>query len=78
MRARSRQESTTPLTRQTGGTVAMATWQGQKMAELIAGGKPDNPFVRIPFPGAPLGLYNGNAWFSSTCGMYYKFLDWVS
>jgi glycine/D-amino acid oxidase-like deaminating enzyme len=61
-----------------GHGVAMATWQGQKMAELIAGGKPDNPFVGIPFPGAPLGLYNGNPWFLPFAGMYYKFLDWVS
>jgi hypothetical protein len=60
-----------------GHGVAMATWQGQKMAELITGGKPDNPFVGIPFPGAPLGLYNGNPWFLPFAGMYYKFLDWV-
>jgi glycine/D-amino acid oxidase-like deaminating enzyme len=61
-----------------GHGVAMATWQGQKMAELIAGEKPDNPFVGIPIPGAPLGLYNGNPWFLPFAGMYYKFLDWVS
>ena len=61
-----------------GHGVAMATWQGQKMAELIAGEKPDNPFVGIPFPGAPLGLYNGRPWFLPFAGMYYKFLDWVS
>jgi glycine/D-amino acid oxidase-like deaminating enzyme len=61
-----------------GHGVAMATYQGQKMAELIAGGKPDNPFVGIPFPGAPLGLYNGKPWFLPFAGMWYKFLDWVS
>jgi glycine/D-amino acid oxidase-like deaminating enzyme len=61
-----------------GHGVAMATWQGQKVAELIAGENPDNPFVGIPFPGAPLGLYNGNPWFLPFAGMYYKFLDWVS
>jgi glycine/D-amino acid oxidase-like deaminating enzyme len=61
-----------------GHGVAMATWQGKQMAELIAGGKPENPFVGIPFPGAPLGLYNGNPWFLPLAGMYYKFLDWVS
>ena len=44
-----------------GHGVAMATWQGQQMAELIAGGKPDNPFVGIPFPGAPLGLVQRQA-----------------
>jgi glycine/D-amino acid oxidase-like deaminating enzyme len=61
-----------------GHGVAMATYQGQKMAQLIAGDKPDNPFVGIPFPGAPLGLYNGKPWFLPFAGMWYKFLDWVS
>jgi len=61
-----------------GHGVAMATYQGQKIAELIAGDKPENPFVGIPFPGAPLGLYNGNPWFLPLAGAWYKFLDWVS
>jgi glycine/D-amino acid oxidase-like deaminating enzyme len=61
-----------------GHGVAMATYQGQKMAELILGDKPENPFVGIPFPGAPLGLYNGKPWFLPFAGMWYKFLDWVS
>jgi len=61
-----------------GHGVAMATYQGQLVAEKIAGGKPENPFDGIPFPGAPLGLYNGNPWFLPFAGMYYKFLDWVS
>jgi len=61
-----------------GHGVAMATYQGQKMAELIVGDKPDNPFVGIPFRGAPLGLYNGKPWFLPFAGMWYKILDWVS
>jgi len=61
-----------------GHGVAMATFQGQKIAELMAGDKPENPFVGIPFPGAPLGLYNGNPWFLPLAGAWYKFLDWVS
>jgi glycine/D-amino acid oxidase-like deaminating enzyme len=61
-----------------GHGVAMATYQGQKMAELISGDKPDNPFVDIPFPGAPLGLYNGKPWFLPFAGAWYKVLDWVS
>jgi glycine/D-amino acid oxidase-like deaminating enzyme len=61
-----------------GHGVAMATWQGQKMAELISGEKPENPFVGIPFPGAPLGLYNGKPWFLPFAGAWYKFLDWVT
>jgi glycine/D-amino acid oxidase-like deaminating enzyme len=61
-----------------GHGVAMATYQGQKIAERIAGDKPDNPFVGIPFPGAPLGLYSGKPWFLPFAGMWYKFLDSVS
>jgi glycine/D-amino acid oxidase-like deaminating enzyme len=61
-----------------GHGVAMATYQGQKIAELMAGDKPENPFVGIPLPGAPLGLYNGKPWFLPFAGAWYKFLDWVS
>jgi len=61
-----------------GHGVAMATYQGQKIAELMSGDKPENPFVGIPFPGAPLGLYNGKPWFLPFAGMWYKFLDWVN
>ncbi len=61
-----------------GHGVAMATYQGQKMADWIADGKTDNPFAEIPFPGAPLGLYNGKPWFLPFAGAYYKVLDWIS
>jgi glycine/D-amino acid oxidase-like deaminating enzyme len=61
-----------------GHGVAMATYQGQKVAELMAGDKPENPFVGIPFPGAPLGFYNGRPWFLPLAGAWYKLLDWVS
>jgi glycine/D-amino acid oxidase-like deaminating enzyme len=70
-----------------GHGVAMATYQGQKMAEQIAEDatvkkgaekKTDNPFTEIPFPGAPLGLYNGNPWFLPFAGAYYKVLDWIA
>jgi glycine/D-amino acid oxidase-like deaminating enzyme len=61
-----------------GHGVAMATWQGQQMAKMIAGEKPENPFVGIPFPGAPLGLYNGKPWFLPFAGAWYKLLDWIS
>ena len=60
-----------------GHGVAMATYQGQKIAELMAGDQPENPFVGIPFPGAPFGLYNGKPWFLPLAGAWYKVLDWV-
>jgi glycine/D-amino acid oxidase-like deaminating enzyme len=61
-----------------GHGVAMATLQGHLMALQIAGQTPENPFVGIAFPGAPLGLYTGKPWFLPLAGMYYKVLDWVS
>ena len=61
-----------------GHGVAMATYQGQKVAEMMAGDQVENPFVGIPFPGAPLGLYNGKPWFLPFAGVWYKVLDWVS
>jgi glycine/D-amino acid oxidase-like deaminating enzyme len=61
-----------------GHGVAMASYQGQKIAESMVGDKPENPFVGIPFPGAPLGLYNGKPWFLPLAGVWYKFLDLVS
>jgi glycine/D-amino acid oxidase-like deaminating enzyme len=61
-----------------GHGVAMASYLGTKMAERIAGGDGEIPFADIPFPGAPLGLYNGTPWFLPFAGAYYKVLDWVS
>jgi glycine/D-amino acid oxidase-like deaminating enzyme len=61
-----------------GHGVAMATFQGQKIAQWIAEGKADNPFTEIAMPGAPFGLYNGNPWFLPFAGAYYKVLDWIS
>jgi glycine/D-amino acid oxidase-like deaminating enzyme len=61
-----------------GHGVAMATLLGQKIATTILTGRDENPFAGIPFPGAPLGMYNGKPWFLPFAGMWYKFLDWVS
>jgi len=61
-----------------GHGVAMATYLGAKIAEQIRGGPEENPYAKIPFPGAPLGLYNGRPWFLPFAGAYYKVLDWIS
>jgi glycine/D-amino acid oxidase-like deaminating enzyme len=61
-----------------GHGVAMATYLGTKLAEVMTGGKNQIPYTAIPFPGAPLGLYNGKPWFLPFAGAYYKVLDWVS
>jgi glycine/D-amino acid oxidase-like deaminating enzyme len=61
-----------------GHGVAMATYLGAKIAESILTGRKENPFSEIPFPGAPLGMYNGKPWFLPFAGAWYKILDWVS
>jgi glycine/D-amino acid oxidase-like deaminating enzyme len=61
-----------------GHGVAAATWMGAKLASVICGDPDDNPFSRIPFPGAPLGLRSGNTWALPLAGAYYKLLDWLT
>jgi glycine/D-amino acid oxidase-like deaminating enzyme len=61
-----------------GHGVAMATYLGTKMAGMISGDKEEIPFAQVPFPGAPLGLYNGSPWFLPFAGLWYRFLDVVS
>lgn len=61
-----------------GHGVALATYLGAQMARTILGEQIDNPFAEVPFPGAPLGLYDGRPWFLPFAGAWYKFLDWVS
>jgi glycine/D-amino acid oxidase-like deaminating enzyme len=61
-----------------GHGVAMATYLGGVLGACMAGEQVDNPFAELPFPGAPLGLYDGRPWFLPLVGAWYKFLDWVS
>ncbi len=61
-----------------GHGVALATYLGSKMAEVICGDKDGNPFDGLPFPTAPLGLYNGRPWFLPLAAAWYKFLDWTT
>jgi glycine/D-amino acid oxidase-like deaminating enzyme len=61
-----------------GHGVAMATYLGTKMAEAISGARVENPFADLPFPLAPLGLYNGKPWFLPFAGAWYKIKDWIS
>lgn len=61
-----------------GHGVAMATYLGKTCAEAILTGQiSQHPFARFPFPGAPLGLYNGKPWFLPFAGLWYRVLDWV-
>ena len=61
-----------------GHGVAMSTYLGLEMAKRILQGRDENPFAGIPFPGAPLGLYNGKPWFLPFAGAWYKVLDWLT
>jgi glycine/D-amino acid oxidase-like deaminating enzyme len=61
-----------------GHGVAAATWMGAKLAGAICGDPDDNPFSRIAFPGAPIGLRSGNTWALPLAGAYYKVLDWLT
>ena len=61
-----------------GHGVAAATWMGAKLAATICGDPDDNPFSRIPFPAAPIGLRSGNTWALPLAGAYYKILDWLT
>ena len=61
-----------------GHGVALATYLGTLLGAAIAGEQRDNPFAELPFPGAPLGLYDGRPWFLPLAGAYYRFLDVIS
>jgi glycine/D-amino acid oxidase-like deaminating enzyme len=58
-----------------GHGVAAATWMGAKIAGAICGDLDDNPFSKISFPGAPIGLRGGSTWALPLAGMYYRVLD---
>jgi glycine/D-amino acid oxidase-like deaminating enzyme len=61
-----------------GHGVAMATHLGRTVAEaMISGSIQKNPFALIPFPSAPLHLYNGFPWFLPLAGAWHKILDWL-
>lgn len=61
-----------------GHGVAMATHLGKTVADaMLKGNMKEHPFSLIPFPPAPLHLYNGFPWFLPLAGAWHKILDWV-
>ncbi|HYM23172.1 MAG TPA: FAD-binding oxidoreductase [Vicinamibacterales bacterium] len=60
-----------------GHGIAMATWLGDIVGRLAAGGQVDDPMVTLknPFPRIP--LYSGVPWFLPAVGAYYKVMDWL-
>ena len=61
-----------------GHGVALLTYLGACIAKMAAGEHTGNPLFKLPFPTAPLGLYDGNPWFLPFAEMYYRVLDKVS
>lgn len=62
-----------------GHGVALATYLGTRMGETLGTEALDTiPFVRVPFPGAPLGLHWGQPGFLRLAAAWYKFLDWIA
>ena len=61
-----------------GHGVALATYLGKTVAEaMLEGSIAKHPFAALPFPDAPLGLYDGRPWFLPFAGMWHRILDWV-
>jgi glycine/D-amino acid oxidase-like deaminating enzyme len=61
-----------------GHGVALATYLGTKLGAAIGTSEPSgNPFARLPFRGAPLGLHVGKNWVLPLVAGWYKVLDWV-
>ena len=61
-----------------GHGVAAATWMGTKLAGVICGDADNNPFAKISFPAAPIGLRSGNTWALPLAGVYYRVLDYFT
>ena len=62
-----------------GHGVAMATYLGTTVAvALLEGGFKEHAFASAPFPGAPLGLYNGRPWFLPLVGVWHRLLDLIT
>ena len=61
-----------------GHGVALGTHLGTCIAKAILEGKVNElPYAKYAFPGAPLGLYNGNPWFLPLIGAWHRLLDLV-
>jgi glycine/D-amino acid oxidase-like deaminating enzyme len=61
-----------------GHGVAMLSYLGACSARRMLGHSVADPTFALPFPGAPLGLYNGTPWFLPLAGAYYKAKDALS
>jgi glycine/D-amino acid oxidase-like deaminating enzyme len=61
-----------------GHGVALGSHLGTIMADAMLDDKvAELPYNAYPFPEAPLGLYNGKAWFLPLIGLWHRILDWL-
>jgi len=58
-----------------GHGVAMATYLGALMADVVLGQDDRNPFREYKFGAIP--LYDGRPWFLPLAAAWYKLLDWI-
>lgn len=58
-----------------GHGVAMASYLGDVVADLMLGRPDRNPFAGLPFRAIP--LYDGRPWFLPLAGLWYKLRDWL-
>ena len=58
-----------------GHGVALASYLGHRMGELLAGKGEQPPVWGLPFPAVP--LYHGTPWFLPIAGAYFRLRDWV-
>ncbi len=61
-----------------GHGVALLTYLGACVAKQAAGMTLDIPLFKLPFPTAPLGLYDGKPWFLPFAETYFRALDTFS
>lgn len=59
-----------------GHGVAMSTYLGAQVAEMMGGAPGSNPFADLSFN--PIPLYNGRPWFLPLGGLWYKLIDLIS
>lgn len=58
-----------------GHGVAMASYLGDAVADVILGRPDRNPFRDLPFD--PIPFYDGRPWFLPFVGAWYKLVDWA-
>ena len=59
-----------------GSGVAVMTYLGTQVARrILQDGQSDSAYFGLDFPGVPVPLYRGKAWFLPIVGEYYRYMD---